>query len=84
MMQEFDDAAWMAHRACAGENPDMFFPARGYSTEPAKAVCRTCTVRAACLEYALDNQIHHGVWGGESERSRRKILRGRRLQVVAA
>jgi WhiB family redox-sensing transcriptional regulator len=49
--------------------------------EAAKRVCKTCEVRSLCLEYALHNRIDHGVWGGTSERERRRILRRRRLEV---
>ncbi|MBA3983089.1 MAG: WhiB family transcriptional regulator, partial [Acidimicrobiia bacterium] len=45
-------------------------------------ICATCPVSAPCLEYALDNRIEHGVWGGHSERSRRRILKGRRLELT--
>jgi WhiB family redox-sensing transcriptional regulator len=52
---------------------DLFFPERGASTKEAKAVCAACTVRETCLEYALAHGEKHGIWGGKSERERRRI-----------
>jgi hypothetical protein len=72
--------AWMAEAACAGMDPKLFFPKRGQTTvvEQAKAVCRVCPVRAECLDYALTVRERNGIWGGTSERQRRKIRpRGR-------
>jgi WhiB family redox-sensing transcriptional regulator len=69
---------WMTAAACTGVDPDLFFPARGASTDDAKAVCRSCPVRLQCLEYALANGEKCGVWGGLSERERRRIRRDRR------
>jgi WhiB family redox-sensing transcriptional regulator len=68
---------WMLRANCRGLNPDQFHPERGASNGAAKAVCAGCTVRQDCLDYALDNGEKHGVWGGLSERERRRI-RGRR------
>jgi WhiB family redox-sensing transcriptional regulator len=44
----------------------------------AQRICVTCPVAKQCLEYALDNHVDHGVWGGKSERERRRLLRERR------
>lgn len=52
---------------------DMFFPDKGGSTVEAKRVCAGCPARAACLQRALDNDERFGVWGGLSERERRRI-----------
>jgi WhiB family redox-sensing transcriptional regulator len=41
--------------------------------EMARRVCADCPVRDVCLEYALDHHIEHGVWGGASERARRRM-----------
>lgn len=78
------DTAWMAEAACKGVDPALFFPERGDDTKPAKAVCQECPVRAQCLEYALDTRELYGVWGGESERSRRRLRRGRGTGRVAS
>ena len=56
-------------------DPDemAFFPVKGGSTREAKRVCRGCEVRAECLEYALANDERFGIWGGLSERERRRL-----------
>ena len=59
--------------------PVTFFPSDGVGVDKARKICATCPVSGPCLEYALDNRIEHGVWGGHSERSRRRILKRRRL-----
>jgi len=73
-----DEYAWMFHARCRGINPAEFFPSDGTGVETAQRVCAACPVRPECLEYALLNRIEHGVWGGASERERRRILRRRR------
>lgn len=74
------DTSWMEQANCQGLDPDLFFTERGESAKEAKEVCRGCTVRAECLEYALVNGEHHGIWGGLSERERRKIRKHRNAQ----
>lgn len=64
---------WTEHAACRGLNPTLFFPERGASTREAKEVCRGCVVREQCLEFALRYGEKHGIWGGLSERKRRRI-----------
>lgn len=73
----FDDGplAWQRDALCAQTDPEAFFPEKGGSTREAKAVCESCTVRAECLEYALRHDERFGIWGGMSERERRKIRR---------
>ena len=80
------DAAWMAEGKCRTVAPETFFPSDGLGVIRAQRVCASCPVASQCLEYALDNHIDHGVWGGKSERERRRILRRRRvgLSVVGA
>jgi WhiB family redox-sensing transcriptional regulator len=73
-----DEYAWMFHARCRGINPAEFFPSDGTGVETAQRVCAACPVTSECLEYALVNRIEHGVWGGASERERRRILRRRR------
>jgi WhiB family redox-sensing transcriptional regulator len=68
---------WVSRGACALVDPEVFFPPKGASAEPAKRVCRSCEVRADCLDYALANREPHGVWGGLSEPERRALLRRR-------
>ena len=63
---------------CRQLPPGTFFPSDGIGVEIAQRECEQCPVRLECLEYALENRIDHGVWGGASERERRRILRRRR------
>jgi WhiB family redox-sensing transcriptional regulator len=79
-----DDRTWQDYANCLGVDPDLFFPERGASTREAKEVCRGCIVRAQCLEYALTNSEKFGIWGGMSERERRRIRRQRALARQAA
>ena len=78
------DAEWMAKGNCRDESPSVFFPSDGVGVEFARKICATCPVKEPCLEYALTNGIDHGVWGGASERERRRIARRRRLERAAA
>jgi hypothetical protein len=64
---------WREVAACRGADPEIFFPERGASTEPARAVCRRCPVTIECLGYALDHGEKLGIWGGLSERQRRSV-----------
>ena len=79
-----DDQSWQAYANCLGVDPDLFFPERGASTREAKEVCRGCVVREDCLEYALRNGEKFGIWGGMSERERRRIRRQRAIARTAA
>jgi WhiB family transcriptional regulator, redox-sensing transcriptional regulator len=78
------DKSWQDFANCLGVDPDLFFPERGASTREAKEVCRGCVVREECLEYALANGEKFGIWGGMSERERRRIRRQRALARAAA
>ena len=82
-MENVLDTEWMAEGNCADKPPSLFFPSDGVGVEVAKRVCADCPVKARCLEYALDNRIDHGVWGGTSERERRRILKARGQQTVS-
>ena len=77
--EEPEDQSWQDFANCLGVDPDLFFPERGASTKEAKEVCRGCVVREDCLEYALANGEKFGIWGGMSERERRRIRRQRAL-----
>ncbi|MGC8512563.1 MAG: WhiB family transcriptional regulator [Acidimicrobiales bacterium] len=72
------DTNWMVEGKCRDFPPETFFPSDGVGVEVARKICADCTVKAPCLEYALMNRIEHGVWGGASERERRRIARQRR------
>ncbi|HEV2809421.1 MAG TPA: WhiB family transcriptional regulator [Acidimicrobiales bacterium] len=70
---------WRQHAACRGIDPDIFYPLdQDDDGEAAKQVCAVCPVREACLEHALTSRETEGVWGGASERERRRMLRHRR------
>ncbi|HEY3701765.1 MAG TPA: WhiB family transcriptional regulator [Acidimicrobiales bacterium] len=81
LLQLLDEgkSGWQAQANCMGVDPDLFFPERGGSTREAKEVCRGCVVREDCLEYALANGEKFGIWGGMSERERRRVRRARAL-----
>jgi WhiB family redox-sensing transcriptional regulator len=67
------DLSWRDKARCAEVDPDLFFVERGCSPRPAKRICAGCEVRPQCLEYALETDQTHGVWGGTSELDRRRM-----------
>ncbi|BBX17946.1 transcription factor WhiB [Mycolicibacterium duvalii] len=67
---------WQERALCAQTDPEAFFPEKGGSTREAKRICQGCEVRDECLEYALANDERFGIWGGLSERERRRLKRG--------
>ncbi|WP_125610624.1 WhiB family transcriptional regulator [Specibacter cremeus] len=67
------ELGWQSDALCAQTDPEAFFPEKGGSTRDAKKVCGACNVRAQCLEYALANDERFGIWGGLSERERRRL-----------
>ncbi len=69
---------WRELGACRGLEPSIFFPDDEDEAIDAKAVCGDCNVRVACLEHALTIREKVGVWGGATERERRRIIRQRR------
>ena len=66
---------WQERALCAQTDPEAFFPEKGGSTREAKKICLSCDVRDRCLEYALAHDERFGIWGGLSERERRKLKR---------
>ena len=70
--------SWRQRAACRGVDPDVFYPVSDDDADEAKDICTQCSVRQACLEYALANRERDGVWGGATERERRRIVRQRR------
>jgi len=66
---------WMTGGVCAQVDPELWFPEKGGSTQQAKALCACCPVRPECLAYALAHDERFGVWGGASERDRRRMKR---------
>jgi WhiB family redox-sensing transcriptional regulator len=69
---------WRSKAACQGLDPEIFFPLDDEDGAEAKAVCDACPVRESCLEHALGHREKDGVWGGATERERRRIIRQRR------
>jgi len=74
-------SAWMPSAYCRGLPPEMFFPSSAEGVEAAKQYCGACAVKELCLEYALFNHIEHGIWGGTSERERRRISQNKSLPI---
>jgi WhiB family transcriptional regulator, redox-sensing transcriptional regulator len=70
-----EDQEWQDRALCAETDPEAFFPEKGGSTREAKRICSGCEVRAQCLEYALAHDERFGIWGGLSERERRRLKR---------
>ena len=70
---ETEEGSWQERALCSQTDPEAFFPEKGGSTREAKKVCLTCEVRQDCLESALSNDERFGIWGGLSERERRKL-----------
>jgi WhiB family transcriptional regulator, redox-sensing transcriptional regulator len=70
-----DEQNWQERALCAQTDPEAFFPEKGGSTREAKKICVGCEVRSECLEYALANDERFGIWGGLSERERRRVKR---------
>ena len=76
---DLEGLAWQDNGACRGADADLFFPERGASTRRAKQICSECAVRVECLEYAICTGEKFGIWGGMSERERRRIRKERTI-----
>ena len=70
-----EDMSWQERALCAQTDPEAFFPEKGGQTRDPKRVCLTCDVRDECLKFALDHDERWGIWGGLTERERRKLKR---------
>ena len=76
LLDGFDEElSWQERALCAQTDPESFFPEKGGSTREAKRICISCDVKDDCLEYALANDERFGIWGGLSERERRRLKR---------
>lgn len=75
---------WQQRANCQDTDPEIFWVEKGGTAKPAKRVCARCEVQPACLQYALDRKERYGVWGGKTERERRRILRQRSSQTTPA
>ena len=67
--------SWFEYAACSGADPELFFPDKKDSSAGALRVCRWCSVREECLDWALDRRERWGVWGGMTEEHRAIITR---------
>lgn len=67
------DGRWMTQSLCAQSDPEAFFPDKGGSVRAVTAICSRCPVAQECLEFAIDNDIQHGIWGGLSTHARRRL-----------
>jgi WhiB family redox-sensing transcriptional regulator len=76
VLNGLDQPDWQERALCAQTDQEAFFPEKGGSTREAKRICASCEVRAECLEYALAFDERFGIWGGLSERERRRLKRG--------
>ncbi len=72
-VEEEPDELWQEKALCAQTDPESFFPEKGGSTREAKRICVECEVRVECLEFALQKDERFGIWGGLSERERRRL-----------
>jgi WhiB family redox-sensing transcriptional regulator len=72
-----EEEDWRERALCAQTDPEAFFPPKGGSTREAKRMCQVCEVRPECLEYAVAHDERFGIWGGLSERERRKLKKRR-------
>ena len=70
-----DDRPWAAYAACRDADPDWFFPGPEGDHRSAVRVCAGCPVREECLEWALETRMRYGIWGGLTERERRRLIR---------
>jgi WhiB family redox-sensing transcriptional regulator len=80
LLDETDEEDWQERALCAQTDPEAFFPEKGGSTREAKRICMGCEVKGQCLDYALDREERFGIWGGMSERERRKLSRPGRIE----
>lgn len=74
-MFEADERPWAAYASCRDSDPDLFFPASEEEGAEALKICSGCPVQHECLDWALDARIRYGIWGGATERDRRRLLR---------
>jgi len=72
------ELTWKQLGECKGVAPEVFYPASEEEAVEAKAICAGCAVRETCLEHAITVREKHGVWGGLTERERRRLIRRRR------
>lgn len=82
-VEPMPEESWRSQALCAPIDSEIFFPDKGGSTKQAKRICGMCEVRLECLQDALDREERFGVWGGLSERERRRLNAPRRPKTPA-
>ena len=75
LLMELDERPWAAYASCREADPELFFPPDDSSADAALRICSGCAVADECLDWALEMRITYGVWGGATERDRRRMLR---------
>lgn len=80
---------WQAQGACRDMDSNLFYyedqergPAKETRIANAKAVCEGCKVKTECLEFALQINEQHGIWGGLTPEERQTVKRRRQRQRV--
>ena len=82
MQETPENVEWMSRARCRGTDPDTYFPSGSLGVDAALRVCKECPVRTECVEYAMAHKIYIGIWGGLSERQRRRLRRQRRATAA--
>lgn len=77
-MMTIDSIAWFNDADCRDIGPSVFFPHREDNEHIARAICKVCPVKEACLDFAIEHKIEFGIWGGVGIRERKRIARQRR------
>ena len=57
---------------CRGVSPKVFYPETAIGWVEALAICDVCEIKLECREWAHEQREEFGIWGGETERTRRK------------
>ena len=58
---------------CAQTDPELFFPEKGGTAEPAKRICQSCPIKTECLIEALVHNYEDGIWGGLAPKERKAL-----------
>ncbi len=75
LLVDQDERPWASFAACRGVDPNLFFPTEEQDASAALRICQGCPVQQECLEWALESRVRYGVWGGTTERDRRRLTR---------
>ncbi len=80
-MERTDSFEWKQDGNCRGTDPNLFYSYEKEDVKIALGVCAVCPVLEECLEYAIENQERHGIWGGTKEGDRTKMIKQRTKQA---